>query len=214
MDTLILMTVFTLTGLAAYDSDRLGSGGWNLWQQLAHPPEELDARLVRGLLVLFRFDEHAGMLRAEGDDERAAELRQIAHDSHPPLVADLEAGLERWHSYLPLLTFAWTATPLSRRGLHSEELRVLVACDAWLELLPRGRHGTILSLGGRMRIVRRALRRVRERLAWPAVRAAQPWAREALEHDRARLVRAGLECHEMLLRSLEVRREQLFGTRH
>lgn len=207
-----MLIVFSLAALVACDAERLGRAGWRFWQQLAEPPENLDARLVRGLTALYHLDGHAATARAHGDGELARLLVQATQLSRATLVADLEDGLGRWRALMPLLTIAWPATPLARRGLHGRLLRPWLAADVLLERLPRGGCGAILSLSGRMLVVREALRRVRARLTRPTSSGRQ--GSETLEHDQATLVRAGLECHEMLVRSLRVRREELFGTRH
>jgi len=214
MDALILLLVFALAGLVGVDAERLGAAGWRFWQQLGELPEQLDARLVRGLAALYHMDGHADEVRARGDTTFAEMLVLVARDSSATLVADLEDGLDRWRGMMPLLSIAYATTPLARRGLRGPVLRPLLAADALIGRLPRGRCGAVLSLGARMLVVRKALRRVRLSLARIEAGDAPPALVETLQSDQASLVRAGLECHEKLLNSLNVRREQLFGTRH
>lgn len=212
MDTLILLVVFTLSGLVARDAGRLGHAGWCLWQQLGAPLEELDAHLIRGLAALHRMDDHAEQVRAQGDTEFAALIEQTLALSRATLMTDLEDGLVHWRSFIPLLTLAWSTTPLSQRGLRSRRLRALVRADALLARLPHTGCALLLSLDGHMIVVRRALRRVRQDMTRTPTDGPEPPG--VLAHDQAALVRAGLECHEMLVKSLSARREQLFGTRH
>lgn len=214
MDALILLLVFTLAGLVAAGADRLGAGGWRFWQQLGAAPEQLDATLVRGLEALYHMDGHADRVRARGETTFAALLLQVARDSTNTLVADLEDGLMRWRGLMPLLSIAYATTPLAQRGLRGEALRPLLLADRLLERLPRGRCGAVVALGARMLVVRHALGRVRRSLSSLAAGGAAPEALETLQSDQEGLVRAGLECHEMLMKSLSLRREQLFGTRH
>jgi hypothetical protein len=214
VDALILLVVFALAVFVAAGAGRLGDAGWRFWQQLGTPEEEPDERLVRGLTALYNMDGHADDAQARGDASFAEMLRLAARDSTATLVADLEDGLDRWRGMLPLLSIAYATTPLGRRGLQGAALRRLLAADALIARLPRGRCGAVVSLEARMLVVRQALRRVRQVLTRLEAGGATHAQVETLKSDQARLVRAGLECHEKLLSSLNARREQLFGTRH
>jgi hypothetical protein len=200
VDTLIFLGWLSLGGLLLWRHARVGGAGWARWQRLMESPDQRDAALVRGLLVLPGVAAQGAALH---DADLQARIESLALFAHERLGDDLEARLRAWRQDAQLLSLVREVRPLVERGLRARPLRVLAAAEVSLSAWP-GRCAPLLRFRRHLALLGLAVRLSRHE----ADRARHDAG------DRARLEQAALEAHEVLRDARQARLEQLRGARH
>lgn len=212
MDALILFGWLVLAAVTLRRHGHLGGAGWRTWLRLRDPySDNADVRLVRGLPALSRMDDLADRLGA--DRGFAADIASLAEFSNEEIDGAVERGLGRWRAQTPLLNITFPVRPLAAWGPRDGGVRFVAALEAALARVPAGRWQPLVLLRRHLLALRVAALLVRRRLQH-LERARGAAHAAALRAEHARLVQAAMAAHDVLLRSLLARHEEIYGARH